>query len=75
MVIVIKADTFRHADSQSDSGAFRYHSGFPYFGTGLVQAPLFSAIWTIGYRKSSWQILEQDQTHKNYGMAAWAMPD
>jgi hypothetical protein len=52
------SSAFRRADSQSDIGAFRYHSGFPYLGTGLVQHHVISAIGLSKYRISSWQILE-----------------
>jgi hypothetical protein len=38
------ASAFRHPISQSGTGAFRYRTGSPYSGTGLVPASLFLII-------------------------------
>jgi hypothetical protein len=35
------ASMFRHPVSQSATGAFRYRTGFPYSGIGLVPASAF----------------------------------
>jgi hypothetical protein len=42
--LMLPASALRHPVSQSGTGAFRYQTGSPYSGTGLVPASVFLII-------------------------------